>query len=322
MAKLALQRWRRLVLFLGVSFVLGGIAYILLPREYHIEADVIGTRYESDITPNNQSNTFSAAALLGGSSNDLPNINDFKLFTQLLISPELGAAILNDPVMHAIYKELWDKDHWQAPDNFVQRIESHLNKWLGLREWTPPDGFTVAKYLGAHVSITANKDAKLITISTWTRDPELGKALITLMCNRADDLVKQMAKERFAAKVNFLEKAMAESNVEETRKALGQALAKAETDNIFSQSDLPFAAEFLAPPSGPTRPQFPRLGITLSIAGGLGFAVFLVDLSQYRRAKISLLRSRTDSIAGGSRGASTSNSTAANGTVSSERPVA
>jgi uncharacterized protein involved in exopolysaccharide biosynthesis len=296
-AMLALKRWPSFLLIVGLALTLGVITYIFLPREYNITAEVIGTRYESDITPNNQSNSFSAAALLGGSQNDLPNINDFKLFTQLLTSPELGATLVDDPLIHRIYKELWVKDHWQRPDTAKQHVTNYFNKWLGLKEWAPPDGFAIARYLSTHVSIVANKDAKLITISTWTQDPELGKALITLICSRADQMVKQMAKERFAAKVTFLQTAIAESNVEETRKALAQALAKAETDDIYSQSNLPFAAEFLAPPAGPTMPQFPRFSTTLLISGGLGVLIFLFNLSRFSRTKIAVLDSRSDSIA-------------------------
>jgi hypothetical protein len=106
---------------------------------------------------------------------------------------------------------------------------------------------------------------------------------------------------RFAAKVKFLEKAMSEANVDETRKALGQALAKAETDDIYSQSDLPFAAEYLAPPAGPTRPQFPQLGITLWISAGLGLLVFLFDLISFKRSGVSLFQLTAVSIAGASR---------------------
>ena len=300
-AKLAFQRWRSLLLIVGCSLILGLIAYAILPRQYYITADVIGTRYESDITPNNQSTGFSAAALLGANPNDLPNVNDFKLYTQLLTSPELGAAIVDDPIMHRIFKELWDKDHWQQPDTLSEHVSSFFARLAGHPEWSPPDGFTVARYLTKHLAIVANKDAKLITINTWSRDPELGKALIDLVCTQADKMVKQMAQLRFAAKVKFLEKAMSEANVDETRKALGQALAKAETDDIYSQSDLPFAAEYLAPPAGPTRPQFPQLGITLWISAGLGLLVFLFDLISFKRSGVSLFQLTAVSIAGASR---------------------
>jgi uncharacterized protein involved in exopolysaccharide biosynthesis len=277
-AKVAVRRWRQ---FLGVMVAvlfIGAVTYTQLPRKYLITAEVIGTRYESDITPNNQSPGFSAAALLGGNSNDLPNINDFKLYTQLLTSTELGAAILNDPVMHAVLKRMWRKDHWQQPDTWLSRLSAFMNELAGQKAWVPPDGFTIARYLASNITIVPNKDAKLVTISTWNEDPELGKALLTLVSSRADDMVKEMAQKRFQAKVSFLEKALASTNVEETRTALGQALAKAETDKVYSESTLPFAAEFLAPPASPLQPQFPKFFITMIIFVALGIVVYLLDV--------------------------------------------
>jgi lipopolysaccharide export LptBFGC system permease protein LptF len=91
-------------------------------------------------------------------------------------------------------------------------------------------------------------------------------------------MVKEMAQKRFQAKVSFLEKALASTNVEETRTALGQALAKAETDKVYSESTLPFAAEFLAPPASPLQPQFPKFFITMIIFVALGIVVYLLDV--------------------------------------------
>lgn len=287
-AKLAFRRWKTFLLLMLVAALLGILTYCMLPRQYFITAEVIGTRYESDITPNNQSTAFSAAALLGGSTNDLPNINDFKLYMQLLTSPELGATIVDDPVMHTTFKGMWHKDHWQEPNTLTQHFVNFLSKLTGHKGWTPPDGFTVARFLSKNIAIVTNKDAKLITINTWNQDPELGKNLITLLSNRADDMVKDMAQKRFAAKVDFLEQALAATNVEETRTALGQALAKAETDRIYSQSNLPFAAEFLAPPATPAQPQFPQFSLTLWIFAGIGLLIFVFDVFSVKQTGRSI----------------------------------
>ena len=79
------------------------LAYALIPPYYHVTATVIGTRYQNDITPSNQSMTISATALLGGTQNDAPPITDFRLYTQLLTSPELGASIVDDPLIHRVF---------------------------------------------------------------------------------------------------------------------------------------------------------------------------------------------------------------------------
>jgi uncharacterized protein involved in exopolysaccharide biosynthesis len=290
-AKLALQRWRTFLVVMGLSLSIGVVTYLLLPRKYSITADIIGTRYENDITPNNQTNAFSAAALLGGNTNDLPNINDFKLYTQLLTSPELGATVVDNPVMHTIFKNMWHNDHWEQPDTPLSHLMGFISKLAGQKPWVPPDGFTVARYVKANMTIVANKDAKLLTLNTWNSDPDVGKAFITLISGRADDMVKEMAQKRFEAKVQFLENALASANVEETRMALGQALAKAETDKIYSESTLPFAAEFLAPPATPARPQFPQFSITMWIFAGLGVVAYVFDLFFVMRTGQSLKKS-------------------------------
>jgi hypothetical protein len=299
--RLALRRWHVLVIALCVSLVLGTLTYSLIPRKYWVSAIVIGTRYESDITPNNQTNAFSAAALLGGSINDLPNINDFRLYTQLLTSPELGTILIDDPLMHQIFEKQWQRDHWAPPDTFSQHLANTFFGLIGQKAWSAPDGFTVARYLTRHISITAGKDAKVLNIGIWTPDPDFGKTLLSLVNLRADDLVKGMAQKRFKAKVEFLEKAISTADVEETRTALGEALAKAETDQIYSLSSLPFAAEFLAPPDAPSQPQFPDFIIVISIFVTGGVLIFLFDFFSLKQKGVSLYGRISNALAGARR---------------------
>ncbi len=286
--KLAMQRWHILVLMLAVSFLLAMLAYALIPPYYHITATVIGTRYQNDITPSNQSMTISATALLGGTQNDAPPITDFRLYTQLLTSPELGASIVNDPLIHRILSRSWDKDHWAPPDTLLQHARTFFFSLMGRPAWSAPDGFTVAAYLDDHLTIVSGKDSKILTISNWNRDRELGKALVRLVSARADEMVKLLAQKRFTAKVGFLKKALSQADVEETRLALGEKLAKAETDEIFSFSDLPFAAEFVESPDGPARPQFPKFAMLSGIFAGLAVVVFLIYVIWIKQASMAI----------------------------------
>jgi len=293
--RLALRRWHILLAVLCVSLLLAGITYSVLPRKYLVTATVIGTRYESDVTPSNQSTSFSAAALLGGTTNDLPTITDFRLYTQLLTSPELGASIIDDPVIHRIYAKSWKTDHWGPPDTFLQRVENFVLPLIGQDAWSPPDGFVIAKYLQRHVSVAVGKDAKILTLSTWNANPDLGKDLIRLLNSRADQMVKLMAQKRFQAKVEFLDKAISTATVQETRTALASALARAETDQIYSFSNLPFAAELLAQPATPNEPQFPDGAVTFSgfaVLGILGFFFYLIIVKRRESSEITSTDSR------------------------------
>ncbi len=289
--RLALRRWYLLVLALAVSFLLAMATCALVPKEYHVTATVIGTRYQSDITPSNQSPSFSASALLGGSANDLPVITDFRLYAQLLTSPELGTRIIDDPVVHRIFPKWWNKDHWAAPETFLQHTKNVVFPLLGLRPWSAPDGFTVARYLEKHVTVVTAKDAKMLSLSTWNTDPEVGKELLELVSLRADSMVKQMAQKRFQAKVAFLQSAMSAANVEETRAALGRALAKAETDEIYSFSTLPFAAEFVARPDSPKEPQFPDPAYVTGGFMGFGGFMFVIYIAWLKNRQIAVAKS-------------------------------
>jgi hypothetical protein len=276
---LVVRRWHILVLTLAASFLLAMLAYALIPQSYYITATVVGTRYQSDITPSNQSITFSASALLGGTANDLPAITDFRLYQQLLTSPDLGSSIIDDPIVHRIFWKSWHKDHWAPPDTLIQHGKNILYSLMGRSPWSEPDGFTVAAYLESHIKIVSGKDAKILTLSSWNRDPELAKELLQLVSSRADGMVKVLAQKRFTAKVAFLQKALSGADVQETRTAMGQTLAKAETDEIYSFSDLPFAAEFVELPDSPRRPQFPTFEMLSGIFIGLGvigFSLYIV----------------------------------------------
>jgi uncharacterized protein involved in exopolysaccharide biosynthesis len=291
--RLALRRWHIFLLMLVASLLLALLAYALIPPMYRVSATVVGTRYQNDITPSNQSMTLSASALLGGTANDLPSITDFRLYTQLLTSPELGATIIDEPIIHRIFSGSWDKDHWAPPDTFIEHMKEQFFSLVGRNAWTKPDGFTVANYLDGHITIVTGKDAKILTLSTWNRDPELGKELLLLVCSRADSMVKLMAQKRFKAKVAFLETALSEADVQETRTALGQTLAKAETDEIYSLSDLPFAAEFFEPPDSAGRPQFPKF----LILAGVFFALGIVAFSFYIvRLKVRVAPIKQDNV--------------------------
>ena len=144
----------------------------------------------------------------------------------------------------------------------------------------------MAAYLDDHLTIVSGKDSKILTISNWNRDPELGKALVRLVSARADEMVKLLAQKRFTAKVGFLKKALSQADVEETRLALGEKLAKAETDEIFSFSDLPFAAEFVESPDGPKRPQFPKFAMLSGIFAGLAVVVFMIYVVWIKQASV------------------------------------
>lgn len=276
--RLVLRRWHIFASLIAVSLILAIVTYTLLPRRYLVTATVIGTRYESDVTPNAHSAGFSAAALLGVTPNDLPTITDFGLYMHLMLSPELGASILNDPVMHRVFRKYWHNDHWEAPDTLYQNTVNAVFGLMGRKGWTPPDGFTVSGYLERNLSIVPAKDAKLLTIGIWTSDPKLGADIISLLNSRADTFVREMAQKRFQAKVDFLQKAISTASVQEARTVLGTALARAETDKIFSFSDLPFAAEFLTLPNYPSRPQSPNFRIVCGIFVACGALIFFLDV--------------------------------------------
>jgi hypothetical protein len=287
---LVVRRWHILVLTLVASFLLAMVAFALITQTYHITATVVGTRYQSDITPSNQQMSFSASALLGGTANDLPPITDFRLYQQLLTSPEVGASIINEPVMHQVFSKSWHQDHWAPPDTSIQHIKNIFYSLMGRSSWSEPDGFTVAAYLTSNITVVGGKDAKVLTLSTWNRDPELGKELLRLVNSRADGMVKLLAQKRFKAKVAFLEKALSGADVQETRTALGQALAKAETDEIYSFSDLPFAAEFVQLPDTPRRPQFPTFALVSGAFVAFGVIAFSFYIVWIKRKEEQLMQ--------------------------------
>src|SRR5258708_26913680 len=72
-----------------------------------------------------------------------------------------------------------------------------------------------------------------------------------------------------------------ETIVTETRTVLGNTLAKAQTDKLYSFSNLPFAAEFLMPPiedRAPTSPNLLFLALTFCVVGATIFFFTLLWL--------------------------------------------
>ena len=295
-----LARWRLLLVIEFAFLILTLVLFTLLPRQYMVTATVIGTRYSGDVTPSSAPATFTASALLGRSVNNLPAVTDFNLFAQFLSSRELGSTLTQDPILGDIFPIARDgSGAWRPLGTPGQRVKGFLNAMAERPEWTAPDGFAISSQLGKVLSIVPDKDTQMLTLTYVGTKPEVGVRLISLVQRRADILVKQMAQVRLRDKVAFLQKQIAATSVQETRMVLANTLAKAETDRLYSFSNLPFAAEFLAPPAAASDPVSPSFLSTVGIGLILGLAFFTLYVLYDAKLRRPAVRARDDKLAPG-----------------------
>lgn len=271
-------RWRLLLVIQGAFMILALVLFVVLPRQYKVTATVMGTRFSGDVTPSSSYATFTASSLLSRSTNSLPAVTDFNLFSQLLTSPELGSSLVDDSILESFFPMDRRDGVWVARGTLGQTVMGALNSAAGQPAWRAPDGFAISALLERVLKIDPDKDTQMLTITYVGKDPAVGKRIISLVQGRADLIVKRMAQARLRQKVTFLQKEIAETSVQETRMVLANTLAKAQTDRVLSFTSLPFAAEFLSPPAAADKPDSPGFFSTLGICTILGFVVFFLYL--------------------------------------------
>lgn len=122
-----------------------------------------------------------------------------------------------------------------------------------------PDGpAALADYLAAHVRVDPVGASDLRRISYDHPDPDFAEFLLAALHAAADGTIRAQARHQAAARMDYLETAMASNPNPDHRRALTALLMREEEVAMMIAMDQPYAAAPTEPPAASARQVWPR----------------------------------------------------------------
>ncbi|MGC8537213.1 MAG: hypothetical protein ACP5QR_17135 [Rhizomicrobium sp.] len=264
--------WRALLIAFLLSLPIGFGLARLIPMQYTATMEVTAARYTSDTKPLTQTGV---ASLLNPQAGQL---TDFALYLKLLDSFPVAERIFNDhpTLVRQIFANQWSHGRWVPPDTWRQKLRDALYSVVGATAWEPPTPLTLKAYL-ANVSITADRQDPVATITVSNKSRKLAIEILTVIHHEAEYILKTQAERRSAVKAKFLTRLLRNSHLVDVAQTVASEAVRNEISAAISKAPVPFAAEFISPPNAPMLPdQKPRIFAPFVISALVAVIVFFV----------------------------------------------
>ena len=201
---------------------------------------------------------------------------DFDAFKALLTSNELSgrvAARHRDDVMVPIFQN-WDPQA-QTWTHFgmIADIKDGIKSILGMPAWYAPSGEDLQRYLVSHISQSTDIKTGMATITAKGTDPAFVTHLLKVVATEADGLARDQAKQRSAARLAYLQKALQTVVQADQHQVLIELFSQEEQQMMMVQADASYAALPVDVPSVPHRPSWPPVMPFLMLFTVLGAGV-------------------------------------------------
>lgn len=299
------KRLRFIVIVVGIFTVLALVNYATTPREY-IATALIGPPRSSMIdsySPQNAGGLGGVSRMLGsfGGASNSPGTYDE--YMQLLRSVRLAQALIdNDHILQRLYPTQWDAEHkrWKSGGlSFLAPIRAALG--MPARSNNGPSVDALVGFLenrlstdpvGGMAKSLLSSSASFNTVSLAYKDPQEAEALLTIILNEADRLIRDDLSKDVTARMVYLNNELPNVTVADHRQALSAILSSQEQQLMMLNADKHFSYNLVAPPHAPAMPVSPpRLPGYLLMAWG--FAVFaaivIVALSMWSERVVRLI---------------------------------
>jgi uncharacterized protein involved in exopolysaccharide biosynthesis len=226
------------------------------------------------------------AGKLGGLSNlaSLAGINigadaasqAFMLYQKGLYSRDVADLLARDPqIMHAVFHKQWDADtkQWIPPDPIRRAIIVFAQDVIGIphRDWQPPDGALLQEYITDNVSVDAEPDKPVVTITYSDQDPEFAVKFLHALDRGVDNKLRDLALVRSNQYIGYLSDQLTKVTNSDVRDALMSTLTDQENTVMMASVTAPYSAQPFGPPSASRKQMIPKpflvLGAALIIGG-------------------------------------------------------
>jgi len=194
-------------------------------------------------------------------------------YQKLLVSPAVAERLqANHRMLQIIFEDLWDKQNkqWKEPSSLRNALLGWLSRLAHVPTWTPPDAKTLSEFLEGNIVVIPSTLNDMVTISMTSSDPEMAKKILIAAHEETNAVLRSMVARHASQQVNYLQTKLAGVTVADYRAALLQILSAQEKTLMLTQTDAPFAADIVSPPTSSQRPSSPRPLLYVAISAAIG----------------------------------------------------
>jgi len=204
--------------------------------------------------------------------------NDFNIFKELIIAPEVSEIIFkNKKIIKDIFRSEWDEtlnNYSRPPKSKIQIFVSDAKKLLTGNidvNYMPPNPRRLANFINKNIQISENKETGFLKFTSETSKPELMLSLIIEATKVSDKIMRQRYVDFSTEPLAFYKDKLRTARSREHREALAELISKEEQKLMFASKGKHFIAEPYINPTislHPTAPK-PKLILALSLILGL-----------------------------------------------------
>ncbi len=213
----------------------------------------------------------------------------FAIFREKLFSVEVANQLATEHgYLKILFADQWNPEtgKWVPPDRLIPSIRRFVRRLLILPDWHEPTRLTLLRYIEREVEAVHDSASDIVELTYRHRDPDFALKLLTDLVASADRAIRMDEQERTSVYINYLGKRMDDAINTDLRTAFAVTLVTEERKMALSQSELPFAAEYLDRPSVTDMPVSPTLVKTMVICVVIGILLgFIVGFARPYLAK-------------------------------------
>lgn len=213
---------------------------------------------------------------------------DFKIFKELIFSPEVSGRIFenNKELMKKIYASEWNASlnlYSKPPQSKIKTQIGNVKKlFTGSHDfkYLPPGGKRLASYLAGNIEINEDKDTGFLIFSSETSNPELILKLMIESAEISDEIMRQRYIEFSIGPLAFYKEKLRTARSREHRESLAELISIEEQKLMFAAKGKYFIAQPYIQPTislYPTSPN-PKQVLIMSLVVGfiMGISVILM----------------------------------------------
>ncbi|NQV81970.1 MAG: hypothetical protein HQ495_15540 [Alphaproteobacteria bacterium] len=172
-------------------------------------------------------------------------------------------------LLQVVYGASWDAatKSWIAPSSESRAKQYRIRNLLGLPtpQWLPPSLETLASFVAGAVTFSTLKNGRFVRISIRHVDPEFALNLLQIVYDESDNLLRDSDLAESREKRKYIQRELGEANLVDSRQALIGILTGEERRAMLLETDLPYAARIIEPPSVSSQPEEPNYRVLIGL---------------------------------------------------------
>ena len=228
---------------------------------------------------------FASLATLAQTPPKVERVSNIERYAQMFGSTALAARLeAEHHLLQTVFADQWDPEHeiWRPPSGLRARIERAALRFFGYPAWSKPDVAELAEWLGKRVDVERIGQSALFNIEMSDPRRAFAVSLLEMANSAANALLREQALDRIGNQIGQVEKELASATNPDRKRALEALLTEEYQSQALLQTDQPYAAQVVVPPSAGATPSSLNPLLALASAAVVGailglFVVFLRD---------------------------------------------